>query len=313
MIRWTRTPLTAAGASAMMSGTPPAGACNTGGLAVRPPTLLLAVGAVALAGPAARAQTILQFDGDISTQRGPGTAVYRGDSAGVVSFNTTAGFGIPALPGGTATVMAFPAFQQSEGLFFQGGVPANGGGQYVNQYTFGFDVLFPSVNWMAFYNTAGSNPDGNDADFYMDPTGGLGIAGVYHGAIAPNTWNRIMVTVDLVAPGGATMTKYVNGTEAGSQTLPDGVDGRWSLYTVNDADGTALFTEGDTSGVYTVPGYINSLYFADRVLSGAEVASFGGPTAAGFTPVPEPSALALCGAAVVAGGLWRRRRRAAAA
>ncbi|HEY1381637.1 MAG TPA: PEP-CTERM sorting domain-containing protein [Gemmataceae bacterium] len=271
--------------------------------------------AVLFAGAAsAPAQTVVQFDGNIGTQAGPGTLEYRGGSAGLVSFGTPAAFGIPALPGGTATVMSFPAFQQTEGLLFKNGASPNGGGQYVNQYTFGFDVLFPTINWMAFYNAAGDNADGNDADFYMNPSGGVGTIGVYNGTIGPNTWNRIMVTVDLAAAGGPTMTKYVNGAQVGSQTLSSGVDARWSLFSANDSTtGTALFTEGDTSGVYTVPGYINSFFFQDRALGGGEVAALGGPTAAGFAAVPEPGALALLGATGAAAGLRRLRRRPAAA
>jgi hypothetical protein len=268
-----------------------------------------------LSAPAARGQTIVQFDGDISTQSGPGRLSYfnGATTSAAVGFGTASGFGLPALPGGDAQVMSIPAFGPTQGLFLRPGTGPNGGGSYINQYTMGFDILFPNsadpTKYASFFNTNETNA--NDGDFFRLPTssgGGIGISGVYDGTVNTGTWYRIGLTVDLA--NGGTLKKYINGTLVGTQTGIGGADGRFALYSENDAPtlGTILF--GDNDGD-TLPAFVNSFLYSSEVLSDAQIAVYGGPTAVGFTPVPEPSALALLAAA--AGGLVCRRRRPAVA
>ena len=86
------------------------------------------------------------------------------------------------------------------------------------------------------------------------------------------------------------MSFYVNGTQvaAGSQS-GSGLDGRWSLYSNQDfGPDLFLFNEGDTGGIYTHELYVSSVAFTDRVLSAAELAGLGGPSADGIL-VPSPA------------------------
>jgi len=53
-----------------------------------------------------------------------------------------------------------------------------------------------------------SNHDGNEAEFYVgnsaslpDPNG-LGATASFNGSLAPDTWYRIALAVDLAAPAG---------------------------------------------------------------------------------------------------------------
>lgn len=289
---------------------------------------LLAAAAVVLSAPAVPAQTIWQFDGNITAQTGAGTLVYYqgATTSSVVSFGTASSFGLPVLPGGNAQVLSIPAFTPQQGLLQRPGTGPNGGGQYVNLYTMGFDVLIPNADaWFAFYNTADVNQD--NADFFRRPSslgGGIGITdtpgnttgvtGGYDGTIAANTWYRIMFSMDLTTAGAGTLKKYINGTLVGTQTGFGGRDGNYSLYSSNEANplfGTLLFTDGPPTEIaQTTPGFINSVLYSSSVLSDAQILAYGGPTAGGFpTPVPEPSALVLTGVAA-AGLAWRRLRTA---
>jgi hypothetical protein len=109
------------------------------------------------------------------------------------------------------------------------------------------------------------------------------------------------------------LKKYIDGALVGTQTLSQGFEGRWAVYANSgpDAQNVAYILTDDSGD--TTPGYISSFYFADSVLTDAQVAAFGGPTVAGFAPVPEPGAAAAVAAAGLGlAGVIRRRRRAAA-
>jgi len=204
------------------------------------------------------------------------------------------------MPGGNAGVMKFPAFTADKGLFLATGALPNGGGSYINQYTMIWDLLIPDVsaNWFSFFNSNDANS--NDGDFFIRPDGGIGISGVYDGSVTSMQWHRIAASFDLTT---SSLSKYIDGVLVGTQTLSDGVDGRWSLYSANDiGDGVLLLTDNDGD---TNPGFINSFYFTDRAMSENEITALGGPNAVGI--VPEPSSLAL----LLAGGVfvWICRRR----
>jgi hypothetical protein len=205
---------------------------------------------------------------------GPG-----GATETLTHVGTTTSFGIPDINGSPASVMKFGVNTATMGYAVAHGVPANGEGSFANQYSIIMDVLFPASStgkWRALVQTDPTNPSDDDAEWYIDESNGLGILGVYNGVVPASTWVRLGIVVDLAAetPG---FSKYINGVKVGHQ---DGaLDSRFAL--MPDAF-FLLFTDGYEGGIYTEPGYINSLQVQDVALSDAYMAALGGPSAAGI-------------------------------
>jgi concanavalin A-like lectin/glucanase superfamily protein len=275
------------------------------------------------AAAAAQSESAFQFGGGLGAAFGPSALSYfnGATTSGAVSFNSTSAFGITALPGdatGSRTVLSFPAFAQNQGLQLAPNVGPNGGAtaEYINRYSLGYDLYLTGDNWFSFFQTNATNASDNDGDIFRQPTAsgaGIGISGVYHGTLPSNQWHRVMFTFDLQQGGTPTLKKYIDGALVGTQTLDQGFEGRWAVYANSgpDAQNIAYILTDDSGD--TTPGYISSFYIANFVLTDAQVAAFGGPTVAGFVPVPEPGAVAAVAAAGLGlAGLVRRRRRAAA-
>jgi hypothetical protein len=246
-------------------------------------------------GPRPAGPTQWDFNaGTLTASYGVGVLEFNDGSGGPTAqqtvFGTTADLGLPPIAGQVANVMRFPrAVTNTMGFRVRHGAPANGGGAYVNEFTLVFDVLIPqssfnSDDWLGVFNTNCCNE--NDADVFVRLSdGAIGIGGSYAGQIPADAWRRVALVLDVNASGQVELIKYINGTEVGRQNL-GGIDGRWSLYTAIDTwPWFHLFTDdtGDTSSAY-----INSLYFVDRPLTGAEIAGFGTPDADGISPAPCP-------------------------
>src|SRR6185503_7522490 len=155
-----------------------------------------------------------------------------------------------------------------------------GGGHFVNQYTILMDVMFPAASsgqWRSLFQTDPFNNGGNDADFLVNNSNAIGAEGQFGGSLAADTWDRIAFTVDLTAPAGQQLTKYVNGVSAGSQSLSGGVDGRFALGPT-----AALLTSGLTG--FSRPGFVNSIRFVNGWMPPSAIAAMGGPTADGLPP-----------------------------
>jgi len=197
-------------------------------------------------------------------------------------------FPFMTISGQLSAVMAFGSNSISQGFYMRHGAKPNGGGYFVNQYTLLMDIMFPSAStdkWRALFQSDPFNHDGNDAEFYVgDATAspgpnGIGAEGQYDGSLAPGVWYRLAFAVDLTAPAGKQLTKYVNGIKVGSQSLAGGVDGRYALGPT-----ALLFTAGISGGGFTSAGFVNSIQFVNGWMSPEAVASLGGPTAAGLPP-----------------------------
>ncbi len=211
-------------------------------------------------------------NGDLSATIGS-PLQYRGTTAGQTQFGSTSSFGIANIGGQAALVMRFPACSPAQGYLLPHGAAANGGGTKVNQYTLILDVLFPSTStgYRAFWQTDPNNT--TDADLFINGSNGIGISSAYQGSLTPDTWHRVAFALDLTAAAGQ-LSKYLDGTLVGTQTLSEGVDGRWSL------DPTALLLtdeDGETGA-----GYVSSIQFHNRTLTASEIAGLGGPNAAGI-------------------------------
>ena len=205
-----------------------------------------------------------------------------GDTATLTTF--------PAMNinGQSARVMAFGSNSIHQGFSMRHGAKANGGGHFVNQYTLLMDVMFPAASsgqWRALFQTDPFNHDGNDAEFYVgnstsapDPNG-LGADGQFNGSLAPDTWYRIAFAVDLAAPAGEQLSKYVNGVKVADQSLSGGVDGRYALGPT-----ALLFTTGISGGGFTQPGFVSSIQFVNGWMPPEAIAALGGPGAGKLPP-----------------------------
>ena len=223
--------------------------------------------------------------GNLAAALGNGTMEYSDTATPRLSiFGTTTGTTVPHIGGQPATYLLVPAFiglTNGYHLSFNDSGP-NGGGTYMNRYTFIADVFIPGpLNWTALFNTNPQNA--NDADFYVDPTGRIGIGDLSYSsssAFVANTWVRIAFVADL---GAGEVKYYRNGVQVGQRRGGSLLDGRFSLFSNLDAGpDLLLFNEGDSSGVYTHELYVGSIAFTDRAMSPSELASLGGSRAEGI-------------------------------
>lgn len=216
-----------------------------------------------------------------------------GATSTAVQFGTTADFSLPAIAGTAAPVLRVPKNTTAMGLVLYPDMTANGGGLGVNRYSIVMDVLFPAASagklrsLLQFEDPFVNNVD---AALSVGASNGVGVDGVFHGTLAADTWNRVVVTVDLTATPPA-MTKYINGAWVGRQSLSQGVDGRWAM---NDrasglgSDAALLFT--DRAGASEVL-YLSSLQVHNEVLAPTYVAALGGPTSDKIPATVIPKAL----------------------
>lgn len=78
-------------------------------------------------------------------------------------------------------------------------LPATGGGSKVNNYTLIFDLNVPATSFGSYTNLFHTRLDiSGDGSIYISPSGGFwgnGVGSSGAGAIQPDTWHRIVVTV----------------------------------------------------------------------------------------------------------------------
>jgi hypothetical protein len=286
-----------------------------------PKNVLLAVSAFValsgLGGTGSAATYVWNFDSaDLTIAAGSnnGAMNYRGNTQPLTFFESTGGT-YPNVNGQVAKYLrhdAWPAPGANDNslgydLTFADTAP-NGGGQYVNQYTFLIDVLVPGVlDYVPLFQTNTDNT--NDADWYIAPDGAFGIGDLGYTAaslIEPGTWHRLGFVADLALND---VRYYLDGARVFTSGATGLLDGRFALFSNQDAGpDLVLFNEGDNSDNYTHAALYNSIGFIDRTLTDQEMAAIGGPSAAGI-PVPEPRAAGLLMAAAAMLGAVTRRRR----
>ena len=238
-------------------------------------------------------EAITQWDftgGDLEASRGAGSIQYSDGANGVTAdrteFGSTSDFDIAPIDGVVAQVMKFPrATESSMGFLVTHGAVPNGGGNYVNDYSLVFDMLIPASSfeddgWLALLNTNASNV--NDGDFFIHlRSSGIGISGDYSGSIREDSWHRIAL-VCAEENGSIRLRKYIDGENVGEQNL-GAVDGRWAVYSRNDAN-PFFYTLTDDNG-QTSGGYLSSFLFVDGALDAEEIGSLGPPDADGILEV----------------------------
>jgi len=189
------------------------------------------------------------------------------------------------------------------------GISANGGGDYVNEYTIVMDVK-PDPGWNSLYQTAW-NGNANDGDLWIDATTqnaatiGVGPVGYSTMTFDATKWHRIALSVD----NGNFFRAYVDGT-----LFLDGpgqsIDGRFSL----ELDRFHLFADDNWEDKWILCGTVATW---GRALTSEEIAQMGGWLGGSATPteliipIPEPGCLTAMAALVAACALqcWRKRAR----
>jgi hypothetical protein len=179
------------------------------------------------------------------------------------------------------------------------GIGANGGGDYVNQYTVAIDYYQGSLNglWNGnYYNSLFQTSTGNanDGDLfirgpsYAESVIGSGDTGYSTLTFDSSTWHRIVWSVD----NSSFFRVYVDGTlylDAAGQ----GIDGRYSLD-----PSFCLFADNDWEDSW---GLVGTAATWDHALTSEEVAGMGGWIGAATAPtaliIPEPTTVSFLGLA----------------
>ncbi len=248
-------------------------------------------------GLAPAAATVINFSGAITTASGPGSMTATGGIS--TTFNSVSGFGLNPMVGGDRTVMSFSAIPLANagGLQFTHSTPSPN----TTGYTVMMDVYYSAIpNFLSLLQL----DNAADGDIFARGSGAVGINSDYGGTtFTANAWHRFVATVD-TSLAADFLNLYVDGSLVNSVsafgTAPNNSINRFDLSDPS----FLIFADEDGE---TANGYISQFFFADRVLTGSEVAAFGAANAAA---VPEPSG-SLLGLGAVAGLLGRRRRAGA--
>ncbi|CAA0100461.1 Uncharacterised protein [Starkeya nomas] len=199
-----------------------------------------------------------------------------------VNQGTTEEFGIAALGEG-ASVTQLPGFDLAQGLRVQP-TQLPPGQTSLDSYTLVFDLLIPEETASGFtslFQTDTANA--SDAEFFLrnnsDGTAGLGISGVYEGAMSYDEWHRVAITVDKT-DAGYVLSKYVDGVKVGVQTIDD------SRFSIDLSKGVLLFSDNDRE---VSPLYVSSFLVTDKVYTDDEISALGGAKAGGIVDTaPSP-------------------------
>ena len=187
-----------------------------------------------------------------------------------------ADLGIEA-PGGEVPVLKTMGFSPSEAL--EATVPLES--DDLSTYTAVWDIRLDALPgaFLSLFQTDPSN--GSDGDLFVRDDGGLGINGTYDGTVPAGAWTRIAITVEDRGDGTATLSKYVDGSLAGSQTVDAA---RFTLQ--SNAD---LLLLADNSGE-TGPAALSHFGLLPEALSESGIAALGGVDADGPFDAPDPDA-----------------------
>jgi len=161
------------------------------------------------------------------------------------------------------------------------GIPPNGGGEFVNQFSIVADILSPPESrdsWRSIFQTGGSNH--NDAEYWIHPESditGVNNLGYSTSPIDDSAWTRLVLTIDLTA-GGGDVIAYLDGVPHFHHLTDVPVDGRFAL-----GQTVFFFTSCDDGNA---PMQVGVLAIYDGALTPEAVATLG---SAG-SPIPVPPA-----------------------
>ncbi len=208
----------------------------------------------------------LQFDftdGALTASIGSGTLTPKNLTAVI---ETTVDAELPDLADtNDSGLLVVPASAGTKGFRVAPGTAAD-----VSSYTLVFD-LFVKAGDLGGYNSLFQTDLSNksDGDFFIragdNGTFSLGISGDYEGTATLDAWHRIAVTIENNGDGTSTMSKFIDGTLVGEQSVDT------ARYTISK-DGFLIFADEDGE---SAAGHLNSFLFADEVISKTDIAALG--------------------------------------
>jgi hypothetical protein len=204
-------------------------------------------------------------------------------------FGSTTTFGISAIGGTPTNVMQFPkAPDEFGGYGVPVGASANGGGNYVNQYTIILDVLFTNApaagkTFTLFHTDLDLDLGSGGGEFFINSSSAIGYSGggTAGGNVTPNAWHRIAIAVDLTNAASG-LSIGIDGTIVVQDApAPAGLDSNFAI-----SSSVTLFDDQNTN---SETGYIASLQFNDLRLPDGLITALGAPVATGILMGPPPS------------------------
>lgn len=136
--------------------------------------------------------------------------------------------------------------------------------QYVNEYSLQFDFKLPEIGiWHSFFQTSVTN--NNDGDFFINPSGNIGVGAVGYStyAVSPNQWYRLIVSVK----NGNSFTCYLDGNLILTGTIQP-VNGRFSLDSL-----LLIFADDDSEDGNLI---CSELSIWDQALNAEQAKELGG-------------------------------------
>ncbi len=178
------------------------------------------------------------------------------------------------------------------------GIPANGGGNMVNEFTLVFDFKLNDIGpWRCFFQTYYPNSWYNDGDCFINNAGQIGLSdtGYTPHPVFADEWYRLIVAVDL----GSSYKYYLDGClalDGGSQAR----DGRFSLYPSDPSEPLLLFADNDGEDGSIDIAY-SAIYYS--CLNDSQASALGGyghtitPASEAMLPylqTPKPNSMYIC-------------------
>ncbi len=233
--------------------------------------LLIAAGTMI----AAQAQDVglWQFNGNLNSANG-GDPIVESFVSG--EFGTTESFGIGPINGDVAQVMKFPAVTEEDTGFV---MPVPDGMGNSNQYSFMVDIYYPAASNSSARGLADNTPDFAGAELSINANNAVAAGGT-SGVINPDTWHRVIVTVD---GENQLISRYIDGVLTGTSPISSD-DLPFGPYTLDTQLDVILFG-------FTTEGYVNSVQLRGEAISSGQAIALGGATAEGLPeelpPVPS--------------------------
>lgn len=192
-------------------------------------------------------------------------------------FASCSVWGIPFIENQNKTVMKVHPFDASNGFMVFNNSRDETTGIVDDTYTIIMDLYIPAASmgdYIALLQTSTGNL--NDADIFIDPSGGIGVDDSYHGNVTPNTWNRIAIVLD---GKNNLIKKYINGVYVGKNDVNSS---RWTIWNSSksgDTQGFLLFADDDGE---TAEMYVSAVQLRNYVVTDALISGLGSPKSSGI-------------------------------